>query len=84
MIVGSAKECRRDLEAEAKRLKEKINSFSWLFAGMGDFWCKGHLCWLDNYDDKRSFLAIYGALSFELPAMQEQYDRILEEMEKEK
>lgn len=82
--VSPGNNCRQDYEAEAKHLKIKIDTFKDMKKSMDGFIDNNQLHWLDSIDDRRTFLAIYGGLSIEIPKMNKQYKSILKKMEKKK
>ena len=75
--------CIRDLEGDAKRLKSRIDKNIQLIEAIESFAVGDSLYQIDNQEDRKTFFAIYGDLKMRLPGMQNEYDRLLELMEKE-
>lgn len=78
------KECKRDLEGDAKRLKRRIDAFSAMKDATETFVREGHLHWFDEREHRSAMLVTIAGLGLELPALQSEYERILDAIEKER
>lgn len=82
-IGSSPQQCKRDLEAEEKRARKILDTFVNFHAGLKRFLESDCLYWIDDKEDKKSLLSIFGALSIKIPCKQAEYDKLLVEMENE-
>lgn len=80
--IAQAKECKRDLEEDAKGLKKRIDEFKALECAIKDFVHAGHIYWIEDQGDRRALFVLCGAFSIEIPALEGEYEKILEEIER--
>lgn len=75
--------CRRDYEAEAKRMKERIDNNKAFTAAIKNFVDCDEFHQIEDYGDRKTLFAMYGALSMKTPSMERKYEWMLDELEKE-
>lgn len=81
---SSIKECKRDLEGEAKHLHHKLEVFTNLCSAVSALLNSSFSYQIiDSHDDRNFFLSLVGGLHLAIPIIQVEYESILKEMEKE-
>ena len=75
--------CKRDYEADAKRLKASIDNNKEFTQAIKNFVDCNEFHQIEDFKDRKTFFAVYGSLSMKIPSMEKEYDRLLEELEKE-
>lgn len=83
-IGSEPKACRRDLEGEAKRKKQRLDNNGEFILAIEKFANSEELYQIDDGRDRKTLFAIYGDLKMRHPALEKDYASILEEIEKEK
>ena len=74
--------CARDLEGDAKRLKKRIDVNNALIDALEQFAHDDGIYQIEDHGDRKTLFAIYGDLKMRQPGMAQEYDRLLEMIEK--
>ena len=82
--IEMTKECKRDLEADAKRLKKRIDEFKEFDCAIKNFINAGHIHWIDGREDRKTMFVLCGAFSLEIPSLEAEYNKILAKIEEER
>ena len=83
--VSIPKECRRDLESDAKRLNKRIGILRKLYTAIAEFMASDERYYVfDRESEQSQMYQLIGGISIQLPKLEKEYDFILAEIEKEK
>ncbi len=75
--------CRRDYEADAKRMKVRIDNNKSFATAIKNFVDCNEFRQIEDYQDRKTLFAVYGSLSMKIPSMEKDYERLLAEFEKD-
>lgn len=81
----SGKECRRDLESDAKRLNKRIKTLKEFQQALLSFMSSDERHYVfDREQEAQLFFQVIGGLCIQIPRLEKEYDFILDQIEKEK
>lgn len=75
--IKRVQECKRDIEAEAKRLQKKITTLQNFRNATSEFIKANYLHWFDNKIHREMLFIALGGLSLEIPELQKRYEDLL-------